>query len=468
MINRIHDNYIVKTISPVIKDLREHVYIVGGFLRDCMLSVDSCDVDIVTENGHAKSLAKKMADKLDGYFVELDDVNQIYRVVFNDKVNYVDIADCVGKDIFEDLKRRDFTVNALAYDLLEDKLIDVNNSQKDLKDKIIREVSKENILDDPIRLLRAFRFKSQLGFEFSEELKIIINEHANLLTTTAKERINAELIKLFGGVDVADTIQLMCDCGMMSVIFPEVDEMKKIPPNTHHHLDLLAHSIETVRQIQIFYNQSCEEVKTHLSEILFAGCKRINYLKLAAFLHDVGKPCTWHIDEDTGRHRFIMHDTEGAKLIVPTLKSLKFSKKQIAYIQKIIKNHIYPAGVVTSKDTSYKTYLRFYRKMEEETIDLIALAYADRMSALGPDITKEMIDANINGLKALLDGYLEEKNKLAPLPKLLDGREIMQILGIQPSPYLGEVVSQLKEAQISSIVNSKDEAVEFIKRLKRV
>ena len=146
---------------------------------------------------------------------------------------------------------------------------------------------------------------------------------------------------------------------------------------------------------------------------------------------------------------------------------MKFSKKQIAYIQKIIKNHIYPAGVVTSEDASEKARWRFYRKMQDETIDVIAVAYADRLSALGPEITEEVVNLNINGLKTLLEGYFVEKSKLGPLPKLLDGKEIMEILNLAPSVELGLIIKQLKEAQISSEVNTKEEAVAFIKQFLR-
>ena len=162
-----------------------------------------------------------------------------------------------------------------------------------------------------------------------------------------------------------------------------------------------------------------------------------------------------------------MHDSEGAKIVVPYLKDLKFSKKQIAYLQKIIKNHIYPAGVVTSDEASDKAYLRFYRKMEDEVIDLIAIAYADRMSALGPEITQDMINKNIKGLEKLLDGYLKQKKELKPLPKLLDGNEIMQLLNMPASRELGEIVEKLKEAQLSSEVVTKDDAIAFVTGLKR-
>lgn len=459
--------------NPLISELKaffhsrdEHAYIVGGFLRDIMLDKKSCDIDIVTDKGTAQNLSKEFADNINGYFIELDEVNRIYRVVFKDKVNYIDIADCTGDCIEDDLKRRDFTINALAYDIRKDSLIDVTNGIKDIKKGVIREISTENILDDPIRILRAFRFQSTLGFKLSDNLKIIAKEHACLLNKTAKERINIELVKLFGGKNVVETLHGLNDYKILDLLFPEVTQMRKVPKNSHHHLDLLEHSIETVKQVQCFYDKACDEVKEHCDSEFFCGQKRLAYLKLGAFLHDAGKPSTWQIEPDTGRHRFIMHDTEGAKIIVPTLKKLKFSKKQIAYIQKIIKNHIYPAGVVTAEEASDKAYLRFYRKMEDEVIDLIAVAYADRMSALGPDITQEMIDKNINGLDRLLKRYLEEKSKLAPLPKLLDGKEIMQILNIEASPKLGEIIEKLKEAQISSEVNTKEEAVNFIKNIK--
>lgn len=463
MINKIKDNYIIKTIFPFFEKEQIDSYIVGGFLRDVMLERVSSDIDIVTPLGTAMNIAKKLADSIDGYFVELDRGNHIYRVVFKDKQNYVDIADCAGHCIEEDLKRRDFTINALAYDIKHDRIIDSTNSVDDLKHGVIREISAFNITDDPIRILRAFRFQSEFGFEMSETLTDIIKEHANLLLNTAKERINTELVKLFGGEFSVFTLMSMDCYGILEVIFPCVKDMRKIPPNSHHHLGLLEHSFETVKHVQIFYDNAIPEVKEHLDEKVFAGQKRLAYLKIAAFLHDIGKPSTWNIEPETGRHRFIMHDSAGAKIVEPLLRDLKFSKKQIAYIQKIIKNHIYPSGVVTGEDVTQKAYLRFYRKMEDEVIDLIAVAYADRMSALGPEITQEILDKNIKGLERLLEGYFNEKNRLAPLPKLLDGNEIMEILNINQSPSLGKIISGLKEAQLNSEVNTKEEAVEFVK-----
>lgn len=465
MIKNIANNPIICLLKCFFENKKEHAYVVGGFLRDCMLDVQSSDIDIVVESGKAKKLGLELADELGGYFVELDNINNIYRVVLSDKTTYIDIADCVGLTIEDDLKRRDFTINALAYDINNSKIIDVCGSQQDILNCVIKEVSEENLIDDPIRIFRAYRFKSMLGFEFSDSLQGMLKKHAHLVTQTAKERINVELIKLFAGENSVEALYALDENNILELIIPEVKEIKKIPPNSHHHLCLFEHSIETVKQVQLYYKTACEDVKKHLRNEFLAGQKRIAYLKLAAFLHDVGKPATWQIEQETGRHRFIMHDVEGAKVIVPTLKNLKFSKKQIAYVQKIIKNHIYPAGLVTSVDSGEKAYLRFFRKMEDEVIDIITVAHADRLSALGPDITQEIVAQNLDGLNALLEFYLKEKSKLAPLPKLLDGEEIMELLNIPASRQLGQIIEQLKEAQISSEVLTKEDAIEFVKRL---
>ena len=237
--------------------------------------------------------------------------------------------------------------------------------------------------------------------------------------------------------------------------------MKKVPPNTHHHLDLFHHVIETVRQIVILYNEISGFEKEHLDAIDFGGFPRINHLKLAGFLHDIGKFSTWTIEEG-GRHRFIKHDDVGSKMVVPLLRDLKFSKKQIEYISCMIKNHIYPSNVIVAPSLNEKVMMRYVRKMGDNVVDNIILAKADRLSARGVDITEEIVNANISGLDKLLDFYLSKKDTLAPLPKLIDGREIMEFLNIKPSPKLGEIINAVNEAQLNGDILTHEDAVRFV------
>ncbi len=464
-VDNIKNNPIIKCIEPFLKDTQ--TYIVGGFLRDLILDRESCDVDLVVEKDIAEPLARKIADGLNGYFVPLDEVNKIYRVVMEDKVTYIDVAECIGADILEDLKRRDFTINALGFDLNKGEFIDCCGCLDDIKNKTIKEISEKNIIDDPLRILRAFRFQSELGFTIDDSLKNLLKKHAEKLNQSAKERVNTELVKLFAGENAPNTLLAMDEVGILDMIFPEIIEVKKIPPNTHHHLDLFHHSIEIVNQVTKYLKELPKEAKEHFASQIHqsgGGGNRLGYLKIAAFLHDFGKPQTWTIEEDTGRHRFYKHDDVGSKLVFNTLKTLKFSNKQIKYIQKLIKYHIYPANVTTLENNNEKNIMRFYRKMGDEVFDVIAISHSDRLSALGPSVTQEMVNNNINGLKKLMENYIEIKDRLEPLPKLLSGQEIMEMLNLKAGPKLGKIIKALQEAQLSSEVKTREDAVEFVKR----
>ena len=443
----------------VLKEINEG-YLVGGSIRDLFTkNCVFCDRDISIKG--AENFARKIANKWDGTFIELDSENKIYRVVLPDKINFLDISELQGNNIEEDLKRRDFTINAIAYDLANDKFVDVTGGLKDLKNKVLRHIDDKNFEDDPLRILRAFRFYAVTGFKMTIELENALKKYLPSALNPAKERINYEIMKLFGGDFASGALLKMDEFGLLEKIFPCVTEMKKVPPNTHHHLDLFHHVIETVRQIEILYNEISGFEKEHLDAIDFGGFPRINHLKLAGFLHDIGKFSTWTIEEG-GRHRFIKHDDVGSKMVVPLLRDLKFSKKQIEYISCMIKNHIYPSNVIVAPSLNEKVMMRYVRKMGDNVVDNIILAKADRLSARGVDITEEIVNANISGLDKLLDFYLSKKDTLAPLPKLIDGREIMEFLNIKPSPKLGEIINAVNEAQLNGDILTHEDAVRFV------
>ena len=443
------------------------IYLVGGCVRDFFLGNISYDRDLIVTDEEADTFARKLSDFFNGKYIPLDEENKIYRVVLPDKINYFDITNPVENSLENDIKRRDLTINAIAVNIKTGEIPSFClGGIEDLNKKILREISEKNFTDDPLRLLRIFRFYSSLGFEPAENLIHIASKYSNLINKPAKERIEYELMKLFNGKYCAESLILMDKTGILEQLFPIVKELKQIPPNQHHHLDLFHHSIETVKQVQIIYENSSEEVKSHMDRTDFGGFPRIAHLKLACLLHDIGKPSTWTIEENTQRHRFIKHDSEGEKLCVPILKNLCFSNKQIEYISYIIKKHMYPSAVVSAPDMSEKTMMRYLRKSEDNAIDNILIAQADRLSALGPEITGEIVNNNINALNNLMDFCIETRKNIKPLPKLLDGNEIMQILNIKPSPKLGEILDTLREAQISGDITTKEEAVNFIKTLK--
>lgn len=431
---------LIEKIKPYIKNYDS--YLVGGYLRDLLSGEISPDRDIAIKCDNLAKLTKKIADELNGSFVELDPVNEIYRVVFGN--DYIDFAKLLNNNLIDDIKRRDFTINAITYDINNEKFVDITGGKKDFEEKIIRTYKISNLSDDPLRTLRAIRFQAKLGFRIDDEIINFIKENNSLILNVAPERIHQELIKTFEGKFLIDALFSMDETGLLDVIFPFFKDIKKIPSNSHHHLDLFHHLIETTRNIRINKPE----------------------LKLAAFIHDLAKPDCWTIEPETGRHRFIGHDELGAKKVVPFLKKLKFSNKEIEYISKMVQFHIYPSALMKDENVTERAIIRFIRKIGDDTLDLLELARADRLSARGPAVSDEMIEVNLSNLEKLKEKYFEISPKLKEMPKLVDGNEIMQILNLKPSPKLKEIIDEIKELQLEGKINTKEDAINFLKNYK--
>lgn len=460
---RIKADQILTDISSAFDN---EIYLVGGAVRDFLMGKETFDRDLIVTDEDAKAFAQKLAAYFEAVFVPLDDVNKIYRVVLPDKINIIDVTNPLEGSLNKDLMRRDLTINAVAVNIKTFEVIDLCGGISDIQNKCINYINEQNFEDDPLRLLRVYRFQSVLGFELSPETINAVCRYVKLIHKPAVERINHELVLLFGGKYADKALLNMNKTWLLEEIFPVVEELKQVPPNTHHHLDLFHHSVETVKQIQELYDNSSDEVKKHLDKTDFGGAPRLAHLKLSAFLHDIGKFSTWTVEEETGRHRFIKHDDAGAKMSVPLLKKMNFSNKQIEYVSAMIRNHIYPSQVMAAPEINDKIMMRFIRRMEDNSIDIILLAQADRLSARGEAITDDIVEKNIASLNSLLNFYLNVKDTLEPLPKLLDGKEVMKILNIKPSPKLGKVIEALREAQMSGDVVTKEQAIDFINNTK--
>ncbi|MBE7709931.1 MAG: HD domain-containing protein [Cyanobacteria bacterium SIG32] len=451
-------------LNKIKTEFPNEVYLVGGAVRDFILGKKNFDRDLLVCDEDAKSFSLKLADYFGATLVTLDEQNKIYRLVMPDKLNYLDITNPLENSLLTDLQRRDLTINAIAVNINTGEVVDPHQGVSDLQNKIINYIHEKNFTDDPLRLLRVFRFQANLGFSLPQELCDVVKKYKHLISKPAVERKIYEIVKLFSGEFAHLALLKMDECGLLELIFPVINELKQVPPNSHHHLDLFNHSIETVRQVTAIYNSLSEQLKEHLDTVDFGGFSRIAHLRLAGFLHDIGKFSTWSIID--GRHRFIKHDDVGSKLAHDLLKSMNFSNKQTEYISLMIKYHIYPSNVMSADDVNEKIMMRYVRRMDRNSIDNIVLAMADRLSARGPEITDEIVNKNISSLTRLLNFYLDKKETLKPLPKLLSGNEIMSILNITPSPVLGNIVNALYDAQLNGDVTCRDEAIIFIKNLK--
>jgi len=186
-------------IIEILKSTGKEIYLVGGTVRDALLNKPTYDRDLIVVDEDAKIFSEKLAQTLEATFIPLDEENKIYRLVLKDKVNYLDITNPIENDFEKDILRRDFTINAIAMDIRTGKIIDLTSGQEDLKNGVIRMISPDNFDDDPLRILRAFRFQAALNFKIEEQTLNAIKSRVSTITTPAIERINVEIIKLFNG-----------------------------------------------------------------------------------------------------------------------------------------------------------------------------------------------------------------------------------------------------------------------------
>ncbi|MBO6088070.1 CCA tRNA nucleotidyltransferase, partial [bacterium] len=237
-------------LQKIIKIFDNEIYLVGGSVRDFFMGIETHDRDLIVTDCDAREFSVKVAELFDATFIPLDEENRIYRVVMPDKINYLDITNPIGGSLEKDLMRRDLTINAIAINIRTGEIIDLSGGITDIKNGCLNYILEENFKDDPLRILRVYRFQAIYGFEISSQTLEAIIKYSDLVLEPAVERINYELLKLFGGKYAHIALEDMDKTGILEKFFPFVSELKKVPPNSHHHLDLFHHSLETVRNIE--------------------------------------------------------------------------------------------------------------------------------------------------------------------------------------------------------------------------
>lgn len=442
------------------------LYLVGGYLRDIFRNVTTCDRDYVITGINAITFAEELANLVNGHLVVLDKQNDIARVVLPDSKDVLDIAACFGNTIHEDLSRRDFTVNAMAFKIhsSEDaKFFDPFNGLQDLNNRFIKPISGQNIIDDPLRILRAFRIAAQLSGTIDSVALNLMQHHASLLKNISAERIQVELNKLFVLKDSIKYLKNMASKGILEIIIPEMKDLHKVPGIGYHHLGLFEHTLEVYNQIEKLVPELDERTQAHFQEYITPSAQRIIALKYSAILHDIAKPKTWLIQDD-GKHTFIRHPSEGALISEEIAKRLKLPNVVVNTIKRLVKFHLYPPQLSDKNNVPTKKALhRFFRKIGTDVPELIALAIADRRSTLGPLTTIEKAEEEVASLKKILSEYYVTIDKVSELPKLLNGKNVMEILSLKPSPKVGKILAELQHLQIEGIINTEEDAINWLK-----
>ena len=467
-------------IRAVIKSLSEYkadVYLIGGFLRDLILGAKSYDLDFVIVDENPIDFCNELAVKYSGKSFLLDEKTATTRLVLYDESckGYTFDFTAVKKNrLEEDFERRDFTINALAINLKEpDVLIDKFSGLEDIKEKKVRAIKLENLLDDPLRFVRAFRFSALLQGEIDKKILSFIKDNLKYFNEeVSNERISVEIWRILDNDHSFGYIKQMSEIGLLEKIIPELTPMRKVTPNDHHHLWLYDHSIELIRTFEENFSKIPQWAQEELNKpfgLLNSPTKKA-ISKLGCLLHDIGKPDTWEIKTIDGgekeKHTFYGHDKLGSEITNKTGERLKFSNSIIESLSKLVRYHLRPFQL--SQDSvpiTERALYRFFRDVGNDIPLLLMLAMADLYATVGPKITKDNL---LNGEKLILflfDEYKKYQNKeteKAKKPKLLNGNEIMELTGLKPSQELGDIIKELDEAIAVGEVKTKDEAKKWV------
>ncbi len=395
---------------------RGKAYLVGGYIRDLLLGISPSDIDIVVSQTEPRVLAQWIHKQFGFSHPVRFKRFRTFHIAREDLE--LEIAPMAGR-LADDARRRDFTINCLYVDLASltgssFKVIDPTGlGLFDVSHRVLRTPAQPLITFylDPLRLLRGIRFKTTLGMKTERGLENQIARLAYLVTKPAPERIRTELEKILLSNRVSQAFGLMHRTGLLKIILPEIDAMAGYSQHTpFHSYDLLEHTLRTVRYTP-----------------------PVIALRLSALFHDVGKPSTCRRLPD--RNIYYGHARVSAELASNRLARLRFPKRTIAKVAFLISNHM----VNYSSSWTDRAVRRFMRKMGDNLSDMLVLLEADRRAQV-PD---RSVTANIAELRRRIEKLRHQVPEMKKLP--VDGHVIMEVLGIDQGPLVGEAKQFLEE-----------------------
>jgi len=452
-------------------------FVVGGAVRDPLLGrATPVDLDLaVMGDGFAVARQVASAYGKGATFVPLDRSTGTGRVVLWDEVRAtLDIASFKGPTLREDLFGRDFTINALALsipDFLDGafhRVIDPTGGVDDLKKGLIRACHEDAFQSDPLRILRAFRFRASLGFRMSPETGALMAARVPDLPHVSPERIRDELFAILSTGEVAATLWEMDAMGVLAVVFPETDAMKGCQQNRYHHLDVWGHTMEAMRRLEeiehapwLLLGELAEQVAAYLSEELVPTRNKAALLALAMLFHDAGKPQAMIVDQ-SGGIRFFGHEKISRDLFTIAGNRLKLARREIKLVGDWIGGHM-RTMIFTGPSVSARAIFRLHQTYDKDLAGLLLLFLADLAASRGPARDPGAFQLALGRCKAALHrSFVAREAQAIPL---LNGRDIMDAFGLAPGPGLGALLGKIRELQGTGEIRTREDALEAVSRL---
>jgi len=482
--------------SPIIDRVNEAlagqtIHLVGGAVRDMLLKRFSPDHDFaVPSNGI--SLARRVANALKADFMVLDSLRETGRVILTEQDGtrvFLDFATYRGSSLEEDLRARDFTMNAIAFNLQDQTLFDPLNGVSDLRNKLIRACSPTSLSDDPVRILRAVRQAAAFGCKIQPETRERMRQAAHLLPNVSPERLRDELFKILEGPKPDASLRALEMLGALPYLLPELPVLKGVVQTAPHIYDVWEHTLSVLGHLEGILSALVPDYNADDTNDLFTGLLTLRIgrfreqiarhfadslntdrsvraaLFFAALYHDVKKPSTRSVDED-GRIRFFEHENKGAETAAHRAEEFNLSNDEIERIRKIVQHHMRfhfftNRMAEEHKEPSRKAIYRFFRDTGEAGVDLVLLGLADLRGAYGSTFTQETWSAALDVARILLENYWEKREETVAPPRLLDGNDLMRDLNLGPGRIIGQLLEAIREGQATGKINTRGEAITF-------
>jgi poly(A) polymerase len=453
---------VMKSIHRVSQEVGTPIYLVGGAVRDLLMGIaPEKDFDFVMEDNLVKS-ARLFSRICEGNFFPLSSDPPNYRVVLlhtNQRIE-VDFSGFRGEDLCQDLTSRDFTVNAIALevgDLYREggiKLYDPLGGEHDVQTKVLRLASPCAFDQDPLRILRAVRIAKERSLHIDTETREAIYRQRNRLCSVSAERIRSEFFKILSFPDAPESLKLLDELGLLSILIPETEALKGKSLETPSGLSRWQHSLEVVSwcewslvNLEKIFPHFLEYIKSYLEEELEEDVDRKSLLKLAGLFHD-------REEVFSGGKAMIVADN--------IARRLKLGKRTGRTLRKMVKYYNQVLALRKMEKPPSRVFFHFFQNVDPEGLAVLLLAWAEYIACAPDRFTRPEDIALRNFLADLVHYYVKEYPFIKPL---LSGQEIIERFGLQEGKVVGELLNQVASAEAQGLLGSSSEAVLFIEDL---
>ncbi len=463
------------------------IWLVGGVPRDHLLGRVSRDFDFVVA-GEARALARRFADQLGGAYYALDRERDIGRVIMTggeeNRITF-DFARLWGTTIEDDLRGRDFTINAIAVRLSAPYTwIDPLGGARDLKEKIVKTCSSHSLADDPVRALRAVRFALSFGFQIANETKEGIARVKGAFDSVSSERIRDEIMQICSMPQTGKAFRLLDYMGIMESIFPELGGMREIEFPPPDEINALEHTLAVLERLgdlltvldpihdpQAAGNLLWADVALrlgrfrnlladYLARYLSHANQARQILFFAALCHAAG--LSGGVDHETP---YLLGKTEaenGARIAGALGRRLRLSNTEVVLVERVVRHQGAFEDLGFEQPPSSRAIYRFFRSTREAGVEVVLLALASFVGARAARLSQDRWAQRVGLARTLLGAFFENRQRVVDPPQLIDGDDVMRVLHLEPGPVIGELLEVVREAQAAAEVSTRSEAFTLV------